>query len=150
MASHLVIGVGSHFCYIRGLLLCSGCHTISAMASEPLVVERYMEGSEGRGVLRLRGPLTMENLPPFQNAVRREDAPTMILDLTEVPYIDSAGLGSLVSSYISHQKTGRRLVLTGVNDRVLKLFEITKVESLFLIFPNVWDAIDALSSSGSA
>ena len=92
----------------------------------------------------------MENLPPFQNAVRREDAPTMILDFTDVPYIDSAGLGTLVSSYISHHKTGRRIVLTGVNDRVLKLFEITKVESLFLMFPSVWDAIEALTGSGSA
>jgi anti-sigma B factor antagonist len=150
MASRLPGRPEAAFQVNRNLLLPAYCHTICAMHSEPLVVERYMEGLEGRGVLRLRGPLTMENLPPFQNAVRREDAPTMILDLTEVPYIDSAGLGSLVSSYISHQKTGRRLVLTGVNDRVLKLFEITKVESLFLIFPNVWDAIDALSSGGHA
>ena len=37
-----------------------------------------------------------------------------------------------------------------LDDAESKLFEITKVESLFLIFPNVWDAIDALSSSGSA
>lgn len=115
------------------------------MASEPLLVE-----FEERGVLRLRGPLTNENLPPFQNAVRRDDSALLLLDLTGVPYIDSAGLGSLVSAYISRSKTGRQMILTGVNPRVLKLLEITKVEQLFLIFPDVHEAIKALSSSGTA
>ena len=115
------------------------------MSSDPFVVE-----FEERGVLRLRGPLTTENLHPFQNAVRRDDSAVLFLDLTDVPYIDSAGLGSLVSAYISLSKSGRRVILTGVNPRVLKLFEITKVEQLFLMFPDVHAAIDALSTSGSA
>jgi anti-sigma B factor antagonist len=115
------------------------------MGSEPLIIEQ-----EVPGVLRLRGPLTMENLPSFQNAVRREVAPTIFLDLTDVPYVDSAGLGSLVSAYISRHKSGQRVVLSGVNDRVLSLFEITRVEPLFLIFPTLGDAIGALLNSGSA
>jgi len=115
------------------------------MSSDPLVVE-----FEDRGVLRLRGPLTTENLPPFQNAVRRDDSAVLFLDLTDVPYIDSAGLGSLVSAYISLNKAGRRVILTGVNARVLKLFEITRVEQLFLMFPDVHAAIDALTTSGNA
>jgi len=105
---------------------------------------------EDRGVLRLRGPLTTENLPPFQNAVRRDDSAVLFLDLTDVPYIGSAGLGSLVSAYISLNKAGRRVILTGVNARVLKLFEITRVEQLFLMFPDVHAAIDALTTSGNA
>lgn len=115
------------------------------MPSDPLTVH-----VEERGVLRLKGPLTMENIPPFQNAVRREDSAVLFLDLSEVPYVDSVGLGSLVSAYISLHKLGRRVVLTGVNPRVLKLFEITKVEDLFLIFPDLRAAIEALSSTGSA
>ena len=120
------------------------------MAGEPLEVEHVFGATGVQGVLRLKGPLTAENLADFQNAVRRENAPTMILDLSEVPYIDSAGLGSLVGAYISGQKSGRRIALTGVNDRVLHLFEITRVEQLFLIFPSLWDAIEALSNSGHA
>lgn len=120
------------------------------MPSDPLIIERLVGAVEGQGVLRLRGPLTTENLSPFQNAVRSENAPTMFLDLSEVPYIDSAGLGSIVSAFISCHKAGRRVVLSGVNPRVLKLFEITKVEPLFLIFPTLWDAIEAMSSAGRA
>jgi anti-sigma B factor antagonist len=120
------------------------------MTSEPLEVERMFEDLEGRGVLCLRGPLTLENLADFQNAIRRENVPTMILDFTGVPYIDSAGLGSLVSAFISRHKMGQRVVLSGVNSRIIDLLEITKMEHLFLIFPTVSDAIDALSHPGVA
>lgn len=120
------------------------------MPSEPLVIERLDGAIEGQGVLRLKGPLTTENLSPFQNAVRSENAPTVFLDLADVPYIDSAGLGCIVSAFVSCHKAGRRVVLSGVNPRVLKLLEITRVEPLFLIFPTLWDAIEALSSAGRA
>lgn len=115
------------------------------MSSEPLEVERL-----DRGILSLRGPLTMENVSPFMNAVRRENAPTMILDLTGVPYLDSSGLGSLVSACTSCAKSGRRMALTGVNKRVLKVLEITKVENVFLMFPTLADAIEAFTNAGTA
>jgi len=91
-----------------------------------------------------------DNLSPFLNALRGNDAATMILDLSEVPYIDSAGLGSLVSAYVTCQKCGRRVILAGVNRRVLRVFEITKVEPLFLIFPSVFEALDALTGAAEA
>jgi anti-sigma B factor antagonist len=113
--------------------------------SDPFIIQ-----AEEPGVLRLKGPLTMENIPPFQNAVRRDDSQILFLDLTDVPYVDSVGLGSLVNAYVTLHKLGRRVVLTGVNQRVLNLLEITKVEQLFLMFPDLHAAIRALSSSGSA
>jgi anti-sigma B factor antagonist len=113
--------------------------------AETLQVERLDDG-----VLSFRGPLTMENVPPFMNAVRREGAPTIILDFSGVPYLDSSGLGCLVSAYTSCSKAGRRVALTGVNQRVRKVFEITKVEQLFLMFPTLADAIEAFTNAGSA
>jgi anti-sigma B factor antagonist len=113
--------------------------------AETLQIERL-----DNGVLSFRGPLTMENVPPFMNAVRREGAPTMILDFSGVPYLDSSGLGCLVSAYTSFSKAGRRVALTGVNQRVRKVFEITKVEQIFLMFPTLADAIEAFTNAGSA
>jgi anti-anti-sigma factor len=74
----------------------------------------------------------------------------VILDLTEVPYIDSAGLGSLVSAYITCHKSGCQVVLAGINEQVLKLFEITRTESLFLMFPTLDDAIGAFAAPARA
>ena len=115
------------------------------MATEPLEIDRL-----DQGVLSLRGPLTMENVSPFLNAIRRENAATVILDFSGVPYVDSSGLGSLVSAYTSCQKSGRRVALTGVNKRVMKVFEITKVEEIFLMFPTLSDALEAFTNAGTA
>ena len=118
------------------------------MIVNPLTIER-LEDIEG--VVCLHGPLTIENVLLFQNAIRREEkADTVILDFTEVPYIDSSGLGSLVSAYISRHKMGRRVALTGVNERVFRLFEVTHTDSLFLIFDTVDHALEALRRAAQA
>ena len=118
--------------------------------NEPLEIERA-EMFPAQDVLSLRGPLTAYNGPVFQNAMRREEpAHTVILDLSEVPYVDSAGLGLLVSAHVSRQKAGRTMVLSGINPRVKRLFEITKMSDLFLIFPNAEEAAAALHGAGQA
>jgi anti-anti-sigma regulatory factor len=62
------------------------------MVSHELTVERYAGVTDEQRVLLLRGPLNIETTPHFERAVRNENAETMILDLSDVPYIDSVGL----------------------------------------------------------
>src|SRR6267143_2095822 len=101
------------------------------MGLQELTVERYEGVADDQRILLLRGPITIETAPQFDRAVHHESAETMILDLSDVPYIDSVGLGSLVAACVSHQKTGRCLVLTGVKPRVRKIMEITKLNDFF-------------------
>ncbi len=110
--------------------------------SDTLIIER-LEPLLKHGILCLQGPMTAKTVLTFQNAVRNESTPIVILDLTEVPYVDSTGLGSLVSAYITFHKAGQQVVLTGINSRILRLFEITRVESLFLMFPTLDEALGA-------
>ena len=118
--------------------------------TEELVIDRS-DAFPPHEVLSLQGPLTANNAPIFQNAIRREEpAPTLILDFAEVPYVDSAGLGLLVSAFVSRQKAGRKMILSGINPRVQKLFEITRVQELFLIFSSPEDAIAALQGAAEA
>ena len=133
-----------------GLLTSSPPPYNSPVPVETLTIER-LSAQEGPRVISLRGPLTLENVPLFQNAIRREESfPLVIVDLTDVPYIDSSGLGSLVSAYVTRHKATRRIALSGVNERVLKLFETTKVDALFLIFPTLDDAIVGLTTAAEA
>jgi len=81
---------------------------------------------------------------------REQPTHTVILDLSDVPYVDSAGLGMLVSAFVSRQKAGRQMVLSGINARVQKLFEITRVQELFLIFSSPEEAIAALQGAAQA
>jgi anti-sigma B factor antagonist len=98
----------------------------------------------GASVLRPRGPLTMANLFAFQNAVRELRGQSIVLDLAEVPYVDSAGLGALVNGHVSAQRNGGKFVLAGVVPRVSDLFKLTHVESLFACYANADEAIAAL------
>jgi anti-sigma B factor antagonist len=120
------------------------------MGLQELTVERYEGVAQDQRILLLRGPITIETAPQFERAVHHEQAETVILDLTEVPYIDSVGLGSLVAAYVSHQKSGRCLVLTAVKPRVRKIMEITKVNEFFVTFSTTWEAVEALANTGSA
>jgi anti-sigma B factor antagonist len=122
----------------------------AAMGSQELTVERYEGVADDQRILLLRGPITIETAAQFERAVLHEHAETMILDLSDVPYIDSVGLGSLVAAYVSHQKTGRCLVLTAVKPRVRKIMEITKVNDFFLTFSTTWEAVEALANTGTA
>src|SRR3954452_12864690 len=91
------------------------------MITDALVVERSDQFP--LEVLELKGPLTEANAAVFQNAMRREEpAETVILDFTEVPYIDSSGLGILLTAYVTRQKSGRKIVVSGVYRPRQKIF----------------------------
>jgi anti-sigma B factor antagonist len=108
------------------------------MPQDPLTIED-IPGS-GHCLLRLTGPVTISNLFEFQAKVRSNGAPRLIIDLTGVPYMDSAGIGALVGAHVSHSKDGRSLGLVGVNERVLNALKITRVDGFFKVYNSVPDA----------
>ena len=113
------------------------------MPDQPLHIEDLPGSRAGIRVLRLAGPLTLPNLFSFQSTVRADDSRALILDFTDVPLVDSAGIGALVGAYVSRQKDGRSLGLVGVNQRIHQALEITRVESFFRFFGTVADAEQA-------
>jgi len=109
------------------------------MISKELTFELLPSANPNEHVYRLQGPLVLNNMFAFQEVLRSE-AVTTILDLTAVPYVDSAGLGVLTNSYVSHQRQGRKLLFVGVADRVHELFKLTSLDKLFETFPTVESA----------
>lgn len=116
------------------------------MPSEPLVIEDFLGPKQGQRVLRLTGPLVLTTLFDFQAKVRADTSSTLILDFTNVPYVDSAGIGALVGAYVTHQKDGRTLYLTGVSDRVRSALKVTHVEQFFKIVDSV-EAAEQVSNA---
>lgn len=104
------------------------------MPQESLRIEDIDATPDGRRVMRLNGPVTISNFFEFQSLVRSNTARHLILDLTHVPYIDSAGIGALVGAYVNHQKDGRSLALVGVTKRVRDAMQVTRVEQFFQFY----------------
>lgn len=110
------------------------------MQDKPLEIEK-IENVPGTTVLRLHGPLLLGNFFPLQTMVRSDDAGLLVLDVSDVPYLDSAGIGCLVGAHVSRDSSGRKLVLVGANDRLLASLKVTKVDQLFTIVPTVEQAL---------
>jgi anti-sigma B factor antagonist len=113
------------------------------MPLEPLQIEDLEGSKDGQRVLRLTGPVLINNLFEFQAKVRANVSPALIIDLSNVPYMDSAGIGALVGAYVTHQKDGKSLALVGVTDRVRSALSVTRVDSFFRFFPTIADAEQA-------
>lgn len=91
----------------------------------------------GQRILALDGPLVLTTMFGFQATVRADESQILVIDFTNVPYVDSAGIGALVGAYVTRQKSGRRLALVGVNNRVHDALKVTRVESFFQFFDSV-------------
>lgn len=100
------------------------------MQQDPLIVETLSGKSEGTRILRLTGPLTLNNFFSLQDELKKEHTPVTIIDLTAVPYMDSAGMGAIINYYVSAQRRGQKVIAAGTNYRVLELFKLTKVDGL--------------------
>jgi|SRR5208283_1908062 len=109
------------------------------MQEKPLEIEK-VEGAEGGTVIRLHGPLLLGNFFPLQTMVRADSSDLLIIDVADMPYIDSAGIGCLVGAHISRQGSGRRLIIAGAHERLLTSLKVTKVDNLFSFAPNVEEA----------
>jgi anti-anti-sigma factor len=107
------------------------------MRDEPLTYSYTPGKSDGTMVLKLVGPLTLSTLFGFQNEFRSMTPQVLVLDFSETPYMDSAGLGLVMNYYVSAQDHGRKLLLAGVNERVVELFKMTKVQDVLTSYPTV-------------
>jgi anti-sigma B factor antagonist len=65
----------------------------------------------------------------------------VVVDLQQVRFMDSSGLGALVSGYKNAATHRGRLVLAGLQEQVASMFELTRLSRVFDIFPVTDDAL---------
>jgi anti-sigma B factor antagonist len=95
------------------------------------------------------GRLTVETEGEVGTVVRRALAagrPHLVLDLEEVAYIDSCGLGLIAQAYVSAFRRGGTVKLANVKGRNLRLLTITKLLPVFEVFDDVDAAVRSFGS----
>lgn len=110
---------------------------LGCMMDVPFTYTSAAGQREGTVIVRLIGPLTLTTLFEFQTEFRAMRPPVLILDLSESPYMDSAGLGLVVNKYVSAESAQRKFLIAGINARIEALMELTKVIRVLSIFPTV-------------
>lgn len=101
-------------------------------------------------ILRLKGPLTLTTLFLLQEALREVGDADTVIDVTDVPYMDSAGLGTLLSHWAHTQRLGKKFAVTGVNSRIAVLLEVTKVNTVLPMFATSEEADRNFTSGKTA
>jgi anti-sigma B factor antagonist len=107
------------------------------MRDDALTIETLPTSRADISVLRLSGPITLSSLFPLKDTVGALTSHLTILEMSQVPYVDSAGLGTILMFHVSAEKNGRKLALAGVTERVLSLIRMTRVDTVLGLFPSV-------------
>ena len=107
----------------------------------PLQIDFENGKAQGTLIIRLTGPLTLRNIFDLQAKFREMEAvPLTIIDMTGVPYMDSAGMGVVVNCHVHCQSRGGKFVAAGVSPRLLELFKITNVDKVIAMAPTPEEA----------
>ena len=114
------------------------------MINDKLIVRKLAGNADNPSVMQLNGPITLLNLFDLQTTVREDTSQALILDMTGVPVVDSAGIGLLVNAHVSRMNSGRRLALAGVAERIKTILTVTGVYGVFSVFPTVDAAQESL------
>jgi anti-sigma B factor antagonist len=103
-------------------------------------------------VLSVEGELDLSSAPRLKWALadsQSEGAKHLIVDLSEVTFIDSTALGVLVGAQRAMDE-GLHLAIVCAEENVLRIFELTGLDGMFEILPNLDDALEFVRGSAAA
>jgi anti-sigma B factor antagonist len=108
------------------------------------VETRELDG--GASVVAISGRLALggetEKLEAAVNGLLARDRKKIVLDIAGLDYVDSSGVGMLVSCLTNVKKAGGELKVAGANPRIRRIFSMTGVESVLPMF----DSVDAATA----
>ena len=111
-----------------------------------LAVSRLEVG--GLPVVAVRGEVDVYSAPSLEQNLTGlfgEGETSVIVDMSEVAFLDSTGLGALIAARSAADKAGGSLPIVCGQDRILKLFTITGLDGVFSIFATVEDAVASVA-----
>jgi anti-anti-sigma factor len=95
-----------------------------------------VETFENCRIVHLKGKVTFEHCPMLQeylDAVFKENAPCIIIDFKEVPFIDSSGVGEILRLFKQMKDAGREVILKNPNRKIRDLFIMYRFDQFMKI-----------------
>ncbi len=94
-------------------------------------------------LLKLEGDIDIAVAPQLREALEKileEGAKKIVIDITNVPFIDSTGLGLFVNAYKKVSQRGGWVAFVGASRAIRKIFQLTKLEVLFKFCDTIEEA----------
>ena len=92
-------------------------------------------------VITLDGKLSLETVSNFLQTVRPERAPQLVLDMSGVKFLDSAGVGALAQLLVHRRGRGQSFALAALNQQGKAVMEVSGLLKLLPAYPSVKEAI---------
>lgn len=97
---------------------------------------------DGVTIFQVNGEINISTSPELKKHYEKQPSKKIVVDLEKVAYIDSSGLATLVEILKKTKSQGGSLGLSGLSDKVRSLFEITKLDKLFVVCSTVDEAVN--------
>jgi anti-sigma B factor antagonist len=113
------------------------------MQPAQLDLEKLSSSDESNLVTRLNGKLSLETVHNFIQTLRPEPAARLVLDMSGVSFLDSAGVGALVSLFVHRRNNGKSFAIAGLTQQGMAVLQVAGLVKLLPNFPTVEAALAA-------
>jgi len=103
------------------------------------------EARDGVVLVRVRGDVDLATAPRLDEVLTAcwQPSARLVIDATDIPFMDSTGLGVLVKAAVRAREAGGSVALVAVASRVRKVLAITGLDTHLAIYDTVADAVRA-------
>jgi anti-anti-sigma factor len=111
------------------------------MESIRLELEKQAGTSANQTVVRLNGKLSLETVHNFIQTLRAEPAAQLVLDMSAVSFLDSAGVGALVQIFVHRRNQGQTFALAGLTKQGSAVIQVAGLSKLLPIYASVAETL---------
>jgi anti-sigma B factor antagonist len=113
------------------------------MQPAKLEIEKLPVSTETVAVYQAKGKLGLETVSEFVQRFRPDPTPQIILDMSGITFLDSAGVGSLVSLFVSRRNQGKTFALSGLTAQGSAVVTVAGLQNLLPIYKTIDEAMTA-------
>jgi len=105
-----------------------------------LNLEKHPASTESQTIYQAKGKLSLETVNEFIQRLRPEPAQHLVLDMSGVNFLDSAGVGALVSLFVKRRSHGKTFALAALASQASAVVTVAGLQKLLPIFATVDEA----------
>jgi len=108
-----------------------------------LNVQMQDSGDVTPSVAKLDGTLVLETVNQFLQTMRPQPSPGLVMDMSGVSFLDSAGVGALVQLFVHRRSQGQKFALAALTPQATAVMQVAGLTKLLPVFSSVAEAQQA-------
>ena len=120
--------------------LCPFGYCFPSMPPFTLALDKAPGSTDAVAVYQLRGKLSLETVSEFIPRMREENAQHLVVDMSGVDFLDSAGVGALVSLFVNRRNHGKTFALAALGPQAAAVVTVAGLQKLLPVSKTVEEA----------